>query len=116
MRKSASGTLQTANLLNYTPEEMQQLDRSTTKWLNQLGLLKALGVHEATTIADIEAQLRNGTLLCVLVEKLFVAKLVGVFKEPKTESTCLQNIRKALDVLRKIRRMDQSFTWSEKQI
>jgi hypothetical protein len=31
---------------------------------------------------------------------------MGVFKDPKTEITCLQNLRKALEVLRKVKKMN----------
>jgi hypothetical protein len=105
-RSNSSLAMPQIKLLNYTPEEVKQLDESTVRWLDQLGILSQLGISNAKSIAELETILRNGVLLCSLVEKVFAMKLLGVFKNPKTESTCLQNIRKALDVLRKIKKMD----------
>ena len=93
---------------------MCQLDEASVKWLGSIGLLKQLGIVEAKSICDLESHLRTGVLLCLLVETLFKVKLIGVFRNPKTEATCLQNIRKALDVLRKMKKMDQTFTWCDK--
>lgn len=93
-------------MLNYTAEETKLLDQATVLWLAETGVLNSLGVAEARGIQDIENLLRNGVLLCTLVERLFKHKLTGVFKEPRTEVTCLQNIRKSLEVLRKLRKMD----------
>jgi hypothetical protein len=102
-------------LLSYTPDELRQLDKATVKWLGQIGVLAQVSMPDAQVITDIEKLIRNGVLLCSLVETLFTKqKLSGVFKDPKTEATSQQNIRKALEVLRKERRMDQAFTWSDK--
>ena len=60
--------------------------------------------------------LRNGVLLCALVSKVFRTRIKGVFKDPKTETTCISNIRKALKILQTSRKMSQKFTWTEKQV
>lgn len=54
--------------------------------------------------------------MCELVQKCWSIKLNGVFWDPKTESTCISNIRKSLEVMRKEKWMSQKFTWSEKEI
>ena len=43
-------------------------------------------------------------------------RITGVFKDPKTETTCLSNLRKAMKVLQTQRKMSQKFTWTEKQV
>jgi len=40
----------------------------------------------------------------------------GVFKDPKTDSTKISNLRKALDILKKEKSMSQKYTWSEREI
>lgn len=87
-RSNSSLAMPQIKLLNYTPEEVKQLDESTVRWLDQLGILSQLGISNAKSIAELETILRNGVLLCSLVEKVFAVKLLGVFKNPKTESTC----------------------------
>ena len=58
----------------------------------------------------------NGVLLCALVSRVFKSRITGVFKDPKTETTCISNLRKAMKVLQTARKMSQKFTWTEKQI
>ena len=61
----------------------------------------------------MERELTRGVLLCDLVSLVFNVKIKGVFREPRTENTCLANIRKALEVLRRQRALSQKFTWTE---
>lgn len=51
------------------------------------------------SMSDCEHLIRNGTMLCELVSKILKVKILGVFELPKTESTCISNVRKALEVL-----------------
>jgi hypothetical protein len=60
--------------------------------------------------------LSNGTLLSEIVCTLFNVKIHGIFKDPKTESTAISNIRKSLEVLKRQNKMSQKFTWTEKEI
>lgn len=102
-KSNSSASLGQATVLTlpYLPDELTQLDKSTVQWLKDIRILKQLSIaHEdVESLFDLEASLRNGILLCTLVSKVFRAKITGIFKDPKTESTCLSNIRKALKVL-----------------
>ena len=53
------------------------------------------------SINEIEREITQGVLLCDLVGLVFNVKIFGVFREPRTENTCLANIRKALEILRR---------------
>ena len=80
--------------------------------------MKALSIdfEKVDSVLDLQDVLRNGVLLCALVSRVFKVRITGVFKSPKTETTCLSNIRKAMKVLQTSRKMSQKFTWTEKQI
>jgi len=76
--------------------------------MRSLNLFRKLGIKEEVfttgrvdSIGEIEREIRQGVLLCDLVSLVFNVKITGVFREPKTENTCLANIRKSLDVLRR---------------
>ena len=88
-------------MLPYLPEELTDLDQSIVKWLKEIGILNTLNISDekVTSLFDLETTLTNGVLLCSLVTKVLRVKITGIFKEPKTEATCLSNIRKALKIL-----------------
>ena len=71
---------------------------------------------QPASLLEIEHELKNGTLYCKLVEFIFGVKLNGSFAEPKTESAKINNIRKALDMLKREKSMSQKYTWSEREI
>lgn len=87
--------------LPYSVEELRQLEISLIYWLQSLGLIRTQNV---TSILDIEKEIRNGTLLCELAQIISKSKhpLTGIFKDPKTDTTAISNIRKALEILRKL--------------
>lgn len=58
-------------VLNYSSDEIRQLDKATVKWLKQVGVLTQLGIPDAIVLTDIEKAIRNGVLLCLLIETLF---------------------------------------------
>jgi hypothetical protein len=49
--------------------------------------------------------IRRGVLLCDLVGLLFNVKLTGVVRSPLSDTSAIQNVRKALEILRKQKRM-----------
>lgn len=102
--------------LPYTPDELTLLDLSIVQWLKEIGQLKALSIdfEKVDSVLDLQGVIKNGVLLCALVSRVFQTRITGVFKDPKTETTCLSNIRKALKVLQTSRKMSQKFTWTEK--
>jgi len=63
----------------------------------------------------VQKDFANGTLLAEIVTVIFNVKITGIFKDPKTETTAISNIRKSLEVLKRQNKMSQKFTWTEKK-
>ncbi|CAI2358904.1 unnamed protein product [Moneuplotes crassus] len=103
------------NTLPYLPKELVALEASLLNWIHSCGALKSYKVPP-TSLLEIEEDLKNGTLYCRLVQFIFNIKLPGVFADPKSESTKISNLRKALEVLKKEKSMSQKYTWSEREI
>ena len=107
-KSNSTSTLgQVVPLLPYMPEELTALDQSIVCWLKEIGILTALNIspERVDTLFDLQAPLTNGVLLCTLVTKVLQIKITGIFRDPKTEATCLSNIRKALKILQMTRKM-----------
>jgi len=51
------------------------------------------------SVLDLQNVLSSGVLLCALVSRVFKTRITGVYKDPKTETACLSNLRKAMKVL-----------------
>jgi len=64
----------------------------------------------------LEEPLRKGVMFCKLASKVAHTKIKGVFQNPKTEGTCLSNIRKGLEALRKDPDMSQKYILDEKAL
>lgn len=103
------------NTLPYTSKELIALESSLLNWIYKCGAIKNYK-KQPTSFLEIEDDLMNGTIYCKLVEFIFGAKLKGIFKDPRTESTKVSNLRKALEVLKKEKSMSQKYTWSEREI
>ncbi|CAG9330151.1 unnamed protein product [Blepharisma stoltei] len=100
--------------LPYGALGVKKLETAIVNWLNSLSIFNP--ENQPNSFFEILYDLKTGVLLCVLISKLCGWKIQNVIKNPKTEQTCLNNIRKALEVLRKMPKMSQKFTWSEKEI
>jgi hypothetical protein len=94
--------------LPYSADEMRQLDVSLVHWMRSLNIFRKLGIREEVfstgkvdSMGEIEREIKQGVLLCDLVSLVFNVKINGVFREPRTDNTCLANIRKGLEVLRR---------------
>ncbi|EFC50342.1 calponin homology domain-containing protein [Naegleria gruberi] len=90
----------------YTAEKMKDLEQSTLFWLRSLGMLP---IHKPipVTLEEIEEEIRNGTLLCNLVEFIIGEPILGVNRNPKIETSSKSNISKAFDPLRNKKWMHQ---------
>ena len=88
---SASALGSAIPTLPYLPSELTQLDQSIVQWLKDISILKMLNINhdQVESLLDLQTTLRNGVLLCTLVSKVFRTKITGIFKDPKTEATCL---------------------------
>jgi hypothetical protein len=82
---------------------MKLLETSIMNWIKSLGVLSKYGssYNDAQILIEIQREISNGSLLCELVSTIFNVKITGMFKDPKTESTAISNIRKSLEILRK---------------
>jgi len=89
--------------LPYSNENVKKLEVSLIKWLKRLGVIRGINT---TSIFEISREIKNGTLLCEVAEIICKKKLHGVFRNPKTDATALMNIRKALDALRMLPRIN----------
>jgi hypothetical protein len=70
--------------------------------LKKLGIFsKIFGTLEIDSFLMIQRELTNGILLSELISTLFNLKIPGIFKDPKVEATCISNIRKPLEILRR---------------
>eukprot|EP00347_Sterkiella_histriomuscorum_P018003 403347156 len=109
----------TQNLqLPYSQGEIRLLETSILNWIKSMGVLSKFGTqyNGVESLLEIQKEISNGSLLCEIVQTVFNLKITGIFKDPKTESSAISNIRKSLEVLRKQNKMSQKFTWAEKEI
>jgi hypothetical protein len=105
-----------ANTL-YPPEQMRLLEQSLLFWLRTLGMLPATdGMSPHQALAYVETGVRNGTLLCDLVSFVVGERIIGVSRAPKVAATCLANINRALEQLRKRKGMTSEFLWRDQEI
>ena len=76
---------------------LPHFDSSIKQWLLSLGINDySEGYFGGSRINEV----RNGVLLCTLLETLERNKLSGTSKCPRTNAACRQNIRKCLETLR----------------
>jgi hypothetical protein len=68
-----------------------------------MGIISKLGkdINSCNNLIELQKDISNGNLLCEIVSTIFNVKIPGVFKDPKTDSSALSNIRKSLDILRR---------------
>ena len=67
------------------------------QWLLQLGFRAQLASKNGPLFTD---PLRNGLLLCLVVNRVKCKSLGKIYKEPKSIGQCRFNIEKALQILR----------------
>ena len=67
-------------------------------------------------LLDFEEEIRSGRLFLRITESLLGLKISGGVRNPKTVTSCIQNMRKAMEPLKKSPRMSQRFLWDEKAI
>lgn len=69
-----------------------------------------------TLIGEYIPEFTTGTLLSELISQLEKIKIPGVEKEPKTKTSALKNIRRALDILKRKPTFPQHLTAGEELI
>ncbi|OMJ89094.1 hypothetical protein SteCoe_8816 [Stentor coeruleus] len=98
--------------LPYGAVGIRRLENVVVNWVDNLNLLQPSPQY----FGELVPELKKGVLLCVLTSKLTMIKIFNIIPDPKTEQSAINNIRKALEILRKLPKMSQKFTWSEKEI
>ncbi|KAM9454584.1 rho guanine nucleotide exchange factor 7b [Clarias gariepinus] len=68
----------------------------TVTWLIALGVLDSPKKRVSDPESFLQTSLRDGVVLCRLLERLRPGSLLTVFQEPKSDSECLSNIREFL--------------------
>eukprot|EP00826_Nyctotherus_ovalis_P042013 TRINITY_DN4283_c0_g3_i4.p1 TRINITY_DN4283_c0_g3~~TRINITY_DN4283_c0_g3_i4.p1 ORF type:complete len:576 (+),score=56.75 TRINITY_DN4283_c0_g3_i4:321-2048(+) len=91
---------------------MIELEHSIINWLRRIGTVR----DNIKTLCDINREIRNGTLLCEIAEVLTRKKLHGIFRCPKTDITAMSNIKKALECLRTLPRINCRYLWKYKAV
>ena len=100
------------SLLPYGAVGIRKLEFVVVSWIDSLNILQP----SPELFSELVPELTKGVLLCVVVSAVTSCKICSLVPEPKTEQSALNNIRKALEVLRKLPKMSQKFTWSEREI
>ena len=79
------------------------LETSLINWIKSMGVFSKLGKDSINyeSLIELQKEISNGNLLCEIVCLIFNTKIMGVFKDPKTDNTAISNIRKSLEILRK---------------
>lgn len=98
--------------LPYGALGIRKLEKSVTDWVISLNILQP----SPSNFQELVPEVRSGVLLCVVVSRAFSVKVPSITRDPKTEQSAMNNIRKALDLLRKNPQMSQKYIWSAKDI
>lgn len=98
--------------LPYGAVATKRLEASVLQWLHSCQILNRV----PTGLPEVMPQIKNGTLLCSLVNNLVPRALLEYIEKPRSELSCQQNLHKALEVLQRVPRMSQKWTWKEKEL
>ncbi|CAG9310384.1 unnamed protein product [Blepharisma stoltei] len=98
--------------LQYGAIAIKKLEASILEWLRELKVLP----YPSCSIRDVMQLLKKGKIFCEIASLMTSKQLSNVIANPKTSQSSLSNIRKALDVFRRLPNMSQRYTWNEKEI
>lgn len=98
--------------LPYGALDIRRLENSITQWITDLNILQP----PPNSFLELIPEFKTGVLLCVVLSRAFAIKIPSISRDPRTEQAGMGNIRKALDILRKVPMMSQKFVWSGKEI
>ena len=112
--KDASPVLPALLDLPYSDAALKRLDQSLAGWIHSLGVS-----HLAVSpqgVMELLPAFRSGVLLGELVQKVLKMPIHGLVSAPKSDSTSLSNLRKALEPLRVTPQMCQEYVWRDKEL
>ena len=98
--------------LPYGALGIRRLERSVASWVASMKVIQP----DPENFHELIPEIKSGVLLCVVVSKAFSVKIPNIVRSPKTEQSIMNNIRRALDVLRKLPQMSQKYLYSAKEI
>lgn len=98
--------------LPYGALGIRKLEKSVTSWVASMKIIQP----DPENFHELVPEIKSGVLLCVVVSKAFSVKIPSIVRNPKTEQSIMNNIRKALDVLRKLPQMSQKYLYSAKEV
>jgi len=86
-------------------------------WLGDLQLLHSIPkLRDTLSFEELIPPIQKGVILCDLVSTIEDNEILGVFRPPKTRSTAISNIVKALNVLKANTRMNPRYLSAEHEI
>jgi hypothetical protein len=105
--------------LPYSAAQRRQLDISLIQWMSSNNILQnivgSLGLP--TTILSLEGYFKDGTLFCMVLEKILQLSLPAEWKKhPKTYAECVGNVKLVVDVLRKCQNMKSRYLFDGVEI
>lgn len=98
--------------LPYGALGISRLEKSITRWVASMKLIQP----DPENFHELVPEIKSGVLLCVVVCKVFSVKIRNIVRNPRTELSIMANIRKALEVLRKVPQMSQKYLYSAKEV
>jgi len=90
----------------------QEKEEDLITWLKELGLYEKKPLSWDQTANDII----KGDILYRIYEVFTEIKIRPIHRNPQNEASCLANLRKFLNLLRKNKRFPQKFLWMESEI
>lgn len=99
--------------LPYDSVAIRRLEAGLMAWLHSLGVTQDYGFPDS--LIDLIPAFRSGVMLCQVVSMALKTALDGVFLCPISEGGVLSNMRKALDVLKRVPTMSQKFVWGREK-
>jgi len=99
--------------LPYDSLAIRRLEAALMAWLHSFGVTQDYGFPDS--LIDLIPAFRSGVMLCQVVSMALGTALDGVFLYPISEGGVLSNMRKALDVLKRVPNMSQKFVWGREK-
>ena len=88
------------------------LESSLLQWMWRLGVIS----DSVSSIVQVESDLRNGIIFADIITKSLNQWIPGIFHHPKSEATCLSNVRKVMARLWLEQHMSQGYVWKEWEV
>jgi hypothetical protein len=104
-----------AHTLPYSDRQRHHLDQSLLHWLQGCGVMTDIvgSLSQPVTILALESYCRDGTLFCMLAERVLKLALAKDWhRRPGSYSECMSNLKLCLDTLRKCQNMRPRYLYA----